>query len=58
MCKLHNRLAAALLKYETLWLERWRAAVESGRGTLKAPLLVQESNSGQEKVIRVNCSQE
>lgn len=57
MCKLHNRLATALVKYEALWLDQWRTGVESGRGGLKAPLLVQESDS-EDTVIKVNCNQE
>ena len=55
VCKLYNRLATALLKYETLWLSQWKASIEQGAG-LKATLLVQEGTHVTEgAVIRVNC---
>jgi hypothetical protein len=57
VCKLHNRLATTLVKYETLWLDQWRTAVMGGRGGLKVPLLVQESQV-EDSVIKVNCRQE
>lgn len=59
MCKLYNRLATALLQYEALWLNKWRATVEQARAGLKATLLVQETTTVQEggggTVIKVNC---
>ena len=57
MCKLHNSLASALVKYEALWLNGWKTSVQNGRGSLKATLLVQE-NSLEETVVKVNFKQE
>ena len=57
VCRLYNRLATALLQFEGLWLDRWRASVSAGREGLKATLLVQEAKevAGQSVVVRVNC---
>ena len=59
MCKLYNRLATVLLKYEALWLTQWKGAVDRAKSGLKAPLLVQEEAvSGTTPVIKVNgCKQ-
>lgn len=59
MCKLYNRLATLLLKYETLWLNQWKGAAEKAKSALKDPLLVQqESADGTAPVIKVNsCKQ-
>ena len=57
VCTLYNRLATALLQYEGLWLQRWRASTDAGRDCLRATLLVQEAGGGadQPSVVRVNC---
>ena len=54
--RLHNRLATVLLRYESLWLNRWKSSIEVGQSVLKAPLLHQEGNA-EIVVIKVNCIQ-
>ena len=56
ICRIHNKLATVLLRYETLWLNRWKASIEVGQSVLKAPLLVQEAGS-ETFVVKVNCIQ-
>jgi len=58
VCKLYNRLATALLKYEALWLGQWRSSIKHARAGLKATLLVQEEEGGgatRGSHIRVNA---
>jgi len=58
VCKLYNRLATALLKYEALWLGQWRSSIKHARAGLKATLLVQEEEGGgatRGSRIRVNA---
>jgi len=57
ICRIHNRLATILLRYETLWLNRWKSSIEIGQSVLKAPLLVQEGSSDT-FIIKVNSIQQ
>lgn len=37
--KFYNRIATALVKFESLWLTMWRSRIDSARVALKLPLL-------------------
>ena len=57
ICKLYNRLATALFQYESLWLNQWKASLDTAKASLSAKLLKQEERDGQSRpIIIVNCS--
>ena len=37
--KFYNRIATALVKFESLWLTMWKSRIESAKVALKLPLL-------------------
>ena len=45
--KLYNRVATALMTYETLWHQAWVKGVEDSKVGLRATLLVRHPNTGQ-----------
>jgi dynein heavy chain, axonemal len=44
--KTYNRVAKALIEFETLWYQAWLRSVEQCKAGLGAPLLVQHPDSG------------
>lgn len=44
--KTYNRVAAALVEFETLWQRAWEKSVDAARGGLSATLLVRHPDSG------------
>ena len=45
--KFYNRIATALVKFESLWLGLWKSRIDSSMGGLKTSLLVQHSETRQ-----------
>jgi hypothetical protein len=39
IAKFYNRIATALVKFESLWLTMWKSRIESAKVALKLPLL-------------------
>ena len=37
--KFYNRIATALVKFESLWLTMWKSRIENAKVALKLPLL-------------------
>ena len=37
--KFYNKIATALVRFESLWLTMWKSRIESARAALKLPLL-------------------
>ncbi|KAL5457324.1 hypothetical protein EMCRGX_G034572 [Ephydatia muelleri] len=54
VCKLHNKLATNLHKYENVLLAKWRSSLEEATGALNHTLLTCEGEGG---VVQVNCSE-
>ncbi|XP_031757885.1 dynein gamma chain, flagellar outer arm isoform X2 [Xenopus tropicalis] len=40
--KLYNRIASALVAYEELWYQKWKAQVDKGLSSLSCPLLIRD----------------
>jgi len=55
--RMYNRLVTVLLKYETLWLNQWRAGIENGKAGLTATLLTQCEAAGRGTRVTVNCKE-
>uniref|UniRef100_A0A383W453 AAA+ ATPase domain-containing protein n=1 Tax=Tetradesmus obliquus TaxID=3088 RepID=A0A383W453_TETOB len=53
--KMYNRVAKALVEFETLWHQAWLKGIEQQRSGLSAPLLVRHPDSGQ---LLVNLDKE
>ena len=47
MVKLYNRVATALMTYETLWHQAWVKGVEESKNGLRATLLVRHPKTGE-----------
>jgi hypothetical protein len=54
MVKFYNRIATALVKFESLWLSMWKSRIESAKVALKLPLLAHHFES---KELIVNADE-
>lgn len=54
VCKVYNRLATALVTFESLWFSNWRSHIDHARDGLRATLFVHHPDT---KEIVVNADE-